>query len=53
MKGSVDEALKVPDFSEDPARQAQYKTEITVVSIPRISLRVVTPFELLLRPLHT
>jgi len=38
---------------EDPARRAEYRTDRTVVSIPRIRVLVETAFDLLLSPLHT
>lgn len=36
---------------EDPARRAEYRTERTVVSMPRTRVPVETTFDLL-RPLH-
>lgn len=36
---------------EDPARRAEYRTERTVVSIPRTRVPIVTAFDLC-RPLH-
>lgn len=50
----------IPDFGEDggdkkvvedPARSAEYKTERTVVTIPRIRVLVETALDLF-RPLH-
>jgi len=52
---------QVPDLGEDggernvveePARRAEYRTERTVVSIPRMRVLAFTALDLL-RPLHT
>lgn len=52
----------VPDLGEDggdikvvddPARRAEYRTERTVVSIPRTRVLIVTAFDLLWSPLQT
>ena len=54
--------IQVPAFGEaggernvveDPARSAEYKTERTVVNIPRMRVLVETAVDLLWRPLHT
>lgn len=37
---------------EDPARRAEYNTDSTVVSMPRMSVPVLTALDLL-RPLHS
>jgi len=61
MEGEHQKVL-VPDLGEDggdikvvadPARRAEYRTERTVVSIPRTRVLVVTAFDLLWSPLQT